>query len=88
MALCQPIFFVFKPDFDHGMLACHDMFDMFSLTCLSCDMGAWHFYYRGTFIIQQDMAHTGTLERRVWQVARLVANALWRCDIIRRVTAQ
>ena len=41
----QPNSFVFKPDFDHGMLACHDMFDMFSLTCLSCDMGimgAWH----------------------------------------------
>ena len=37
-------FFVFKPDFNHGMLTCHDMFDMFSLTCLACNMGAWHHF--------------------------------------------
>ena len=50
MALFQPIPFVFKPDFDHTMLACHDMFDMFPLTCLSCDKGAWHFF-KPTFIV-------------------------------------
>ena len=35
-------FFVFKSDFDHGMMTCRDMFDMFSLTCLACNM------WRGT----------------------------------------
>ena len=33
----QPTLFLFKPDFDHGMKTCNDMFDMFSSTCLSCD---------------------------------------------------
>ena len=37
----QPNFF-FKPDFDQGMLACHDMFDMFSFTYSSSDIGMWH----------------------------------------------
>ena len=63
----QPIFF-FKPDFDQGMLACHDMFDMVSFTCLLCDMGMC----RG----------------RVWEVARLVANRPWRCDVTAPVKAQ
>ena len=35
-------FFVFNPDLDHGMMTCRDMFHMFSLTCLSCEKGAWH----------------------------------------------
>ena len=61
-------FFVFKPDFDHGMLACHEMFDMVSFTCLSCDMRLC----RG----------------RVWEVARLVVNGPWRCDVTAPVTAQ
>ena len=43
MTLFSANFFVSKLDFDHGMMTCRDMFDMFSLTCLSCDMG------RGTF---------------------------------------
>ena len=37
-------FIVFNPDFDHGMMTCRDMFDMFSLTCLSCEKGAWHIF--------------------------------------------
>ena len=44
MALFQPFFIFFKPDFDHEMLAYRDMFDKFSLTPLVCNMGAWHFF--------------------------------------------
>ena len=44
----QPTFF-FQARFDHGMLACRDMFDMFSLTCLSFDIGAWHCFSANFF---------------------------------------
>ena len=53
----QPPFFVFKSDFDHGMLACRDMFDMFSLTYLSCNMGAWHFFRLFFFVFKPDFNH-------------------------------
>ena len=42
MAVFSDCFFVFNPDFDHGMMTCRDMFHMFSLTCLSCEKGEWH----------------------------------------------
>ena len=57
----QPTFF-FKPDFDHGMMACHDMFDMFLLTCLSCDIGAWHCFSAYFFFSSQ------TLTKGCWHV--------------------
>ena len=44
MALFSGYFYGFKTDINHGMMTCRDMFDMFSSTCLSCDMGAWHFF--------------------------------------------
>ena len=62
MALFFSLLFFFKPDFDHGMLACHDMFDMFSLTCLSCDIGAWHCFSAYFFFSSQ------TLTKGCWHV--------------------
>ena len=39
------------------MMTCRDMFDMFSLTCLSCDMGAWHFFQPNFFVSKLDFDH-------------------------------
>ena len=58
MTFFQPTFFVSKPDFDDGMITCHDMFDMFSLICLSCDMGAWHCFSVYIFVLKPDFDHT------------------------------
>ena len=44
VALFSGYFYGFKTDINHEMMTCRDMFDMFSSTCLSCDMGAWHFF--------------------------------------------
>ena len=67
MALFQPILFVFKPDFDHGMMACHDMFDMFSLTCLACDMGRGTVFQSTFFIVKPDFdrAHSRSIPPKI-----------------------
>ena len=35
----------------------HTMFDMFSLTCLSCEKGVWHFFSLFLFVFKLDFHH-------------------------------
>ena len=70
MAPFSANFFLFKPDFDLGMMTCHDMFDMFSLTCLSCDMGAWHcFSAYFCFVFNPDFDHGMLACRNMFDMA-------------------